>query len=46
MFARVSKLLQEVRDNFLELMVILNGAQGNFAVTKDVDIVVQFWKCK
>lgn len=46
MFANVTRLLQEVRDNFLERKELLNRAQGNFAVTKDVDTVVQFWKCK
>ena len=42
MFTNISQLLQEIRDNFLELIEILNDAQENFVVTKDVDMVVQF----
>lgn len=46
MFTSVSQLLQEIRDNFLKLIEILNEAQETFRVTKDVDIVLQFWKFK
>lgn len=46
MFTSVSQLLQKIRDNFLKLIEILNEAQENFTVTKDVDIVLQFWKFK
>lgn len=46
MFTSVSQLLQKIRDNFFKLIEILNEAQENFTVTKDVDIVLQFWKFK
>lgn len=42
----VSQLLQEIRDNFLRLIDILNEAQENFAVTKDVDMCYSFGNVK
>ena len=46
MFSSESQLLQQIGDNVLELLEILNEAQGNFTMTKDLDIVIQFWRFK